>query len=303
MAQDGSGWLKFGVIGCLGLILIIVLSVGVTALVAWNKQGNEQLADRVLSPDYPSTTPDPLDASVMVEARGHVILDLGQGEFTLEPTRSGEPMRVEAVYDENSYVLEEELETREDSTWVYRVRFRRNTPGFVNLLRQVMGGHSPELHVFIPPDIPIILDLNVEEGGMEVELGGLWITDADIAYAKGGLSISVDEPLRQPMGRMVLRGSMGGFEARRLGNASPRELDIDCSMGGAEVDLRGQWLQDSDIRIDVSMGGAEIRVPDDVTLEGVPERDTRLRSDDPEVGRPTLRFTVASGMGGVEFSR
>ena len=90
---------------------------------------------------------------------------------------------------------------------------------------------------------------------------------------------------------------MGGFNMERLGNASPRRLDIDCSMGGGFIDLEGAWLADSEIRVQASMGGAALRLPRNVHVVGV---DTsRIRpARDPEVPLPTLKLSITTGVGG-----
>ena len=102
------------------------------------------------------------------------------------------------------------------------------------------------------------------------------------------------------MERLSIVGSMGGFEASSLGNASPRELEVDFSMGGMDLDLRGRWAGDSDISLRSSMGGGVLRLPRDVRIEGL----ATSRIGDPtetEVEPPTLRFSVSSDMGNLEI--
>ena len=83
-------------------------------------------------------------------------------------------------------------------------------------------------------------EIRLRQGGFEAELGGLWLTDADIVFRKGGFSLDISEPLKEPLQRLKINGAMGGFEADNLGNASPKVVDVQCRMGGAEIDLRGQ---------------------------------------------------------------
>ena len=102
------------------------------------------------------------------------------------------------------------------------------------------------------------------------------------------------------MESLTIRGSMGGFEAGRLGNASPRVLEVKCRMGGADIDLRGAWMRDADISIDVAMGGIGVQVPDDVRIEGLEDPAPTLGSA-AEVSLPVLRFKSKSKMGEIEF--
>jgi hypothetical protein len=110
-----------------------------------------------------------------------------------------------------------------------------------------------------------------------------------------------DEPLREPMQRMKIHGSMGGLVAGSVGNASPRKLDLDYRMGGMQVDLRGQWLNDSDIEIRFRMGGGEVTLPDNVNIEGLETSRATLMSEG-ELPPPTLRFSATGDMGGLEFT-
>jgi len=151
----------------------------------------------------------------------------------------------------------------------------------------------------------VALDIDVKQGGFDGELGGLWITSADIDYGMGGFTLSVNEPLREPMQSLKVKGSMGGFEGKHLGNASPRAVDVDCSMGGAELDLRGLWRQDCDLRLNASLGGMEVRLPEGVRVEGLADPDSAriLARADSEVPLPVLRFASTSSMGEIEIKR
>jgi hypothetical protein len=303
---NATGCLKYSLFGCLGILVVVILFVGVTALVAWNRLDNQQIEDRVLAPiaeiaeiaeqDQPSGTP-----ALTPTGAGRLVLDFAQGEFQIHRAEAGEGLSIKARYDAEVYRLEERYENLPDSSWVYQVRFFRTISGLQALFRQLMGGgYDSVVHVYIPPDIPIELEIRLEEGGFEAELGGLWITAADIRCSKGGFSLSVDEPLVEPMERLSFRSRMGGFEAVRLGNASPRFLDIDCTMGGADVDLRGEWVQDCNVTLTVKMGGMDIRVPDDVEIQGVADDGHGLRHADVEIQRPVLTFEIKEKMGGIE---
>jgi hypothetical protein len=292
--------LKAGMFGCLGLLLIVILVVGVTTLVAHRGIKRQRIEERALTPVAVQR------AERALLAAGRVILDLADGEFEIMPALPGEGVSVEARYDQESYALADSFETLPDSRWAYRVRFRRTISGLQALMRAILGGDTETwVHVYLPPDVPIDLVILAAQGGLEAELGGLWITQAEIRFEKGGFSLSVDEPLREPMQRLSIRGRMGGFEAVRLGNASPRSLIVDCKMGGADVDLRGDWLQDCDVRLALSMGGMSVTVPREVDVQGLAGSSVRLRPANPEVSAspPMLYFSISQKMGEVDVSR
>jgi len=313
-----QGCFKTGMLGCLGLLVIVILFVGITALVAWRGVDKQEIEKRARTPvvaspemgEKPRRIDRDTDEQIIRGERslgvlpppGRVVLELSQGEFEILPAQPGEGLSVEARYDKGVYELKENLETMPDSTWVYNLRFERTMPGLQALFRAIMGGDTDcWVHVYLPPDIPLALELHLDSGGVETDLGGLWLTEADINFSKGGFALDIDRPLKEPMERLTVRGRMGGFEADDLGNASPRILDLDFAMGGADIDLTGVWLQDADISLKIRMGGMAVRVPQDCRLEGVPFGGDRLLRDDEEVPPPLLRFDVSESMGEIEF--
>ena len=156
------------------------------------------------------------------------------------------------------------------------------------------------MDVYLPVDVSLELEVRIRQGGGEIDLGGLWLTSVEIDCSQGGFELDVSEPLREPMESLVLHGSMGGFMAGRLGDASPRRLEVDWSMGGMELDLRGKWVVDSDISIRTRQGGASVRLPRDVEIVGLETRRVGLRGDE-EIPRPTLTFSVSATQGELEI--
>jgi len=294
-----SGVFKSCLFGCLGLLVFGFLFAAISALLAWRGLDDQDMAEEELAP-VAST-----EIGTRAAAAGRVVLTLGQGEFRILPSGPDEGLRVETRYDRKAYELLDSFERAPDGTWVYRLDFRRTMPGLQAIFRSLMGGGTETyVHVYLPPDVPIALEIGVEEGGFEADIGGLWITDADIVYRKGGFEFTVDEPLREPMERLAISGSMGGFEASGLGNASPRALEVHCRMGGADLDLSGPWSRDCDVSLSVRMGGMSVRVPEEVAVTGVEGLETGLRTTEvSEVPAPTLRFTSQEKMGEVEIMR
>jgi len=293
-----SGIFKSCLFGCLGILVFGFLFAAISALLAWRGLDDQEMTEQALAPVAAT------EIGTRAASAGRVVLALGQGEFRIRPAAPDEGLRVETRYDKEAYELLDSFEKAPDGTWVYRLDFHRTMPGLQAIFRALMGADTENyVHIYLPPDVPIALEIGVEEGGFEADIGGLWITSADIVYNKGGFEFSVDEPLREPMDRLSIKGSMGGFEASGLGNASPRALDVHCRMGGADLDLDGPWSRDCDVNLSVRMGGMSVRVPDEVAVTGVEGLETGLRTDVSEVPVPTLRFTRQEKMGEVEIMR
>jgi hypothetical protein len=294
MSDDGGGkkWLTCGCLGCVGLIVLLLLSAAGLFGTAWVGVRNEQVADRNLRPAIDAGTAEqPL--------AGRVVLRLTGGEFHVTPAAPGEPLHVEANFDETGYSLVEKLEQQGDS-WLYELEFERSGGMMMSLLKMMVGGSGPRVEVFLPPDAPIDLVVEIAQGGSELELGGLWLGSAEIQVDQGGFALEVSEPLRQPMDHLKISGTMGGFAVSGLGNASPRRLEVESSMGGMDLDLRGAWAVDSEISIGNRQGGASVRLPRDVNIVGI-EQGRMIAPGNEELPPPTLTFSVESDNGEIDF--
>jgi hypothetical protein len=189
-----------------------------------------------------------------------------------------------------------------DSAWIYRVTFGKgDLPGAFSGLVALARGSTARINVFLPTDVPIDLVLDMEKGGAVVRLAGLWLRTAEVDFESGALELSVDEPLREPMESLSIRVAKGGALLNSLGNASPRHLDVGYRRSGIDMSLWGQWLRDAEININGGMGGGVVHLPSGVILEGLDRRGVEA-PDAPELNLPTLRFSVSTGLGKLEFS-
>jgi hypothetical protein len=303
------GCLKGGCLGCLGLLVLFFIFVGANALLVMNRSGDERIQDVVLDSStslapIPPARPEAADhpEGRPAAGRGWLILELGQGEFEVHPGEPGSGVVIRSSYDASIYELQEFHQTWPDSAWVYQVGFHRTITGMQAVLREIMGGnHGAKLHVFIPPDLPIELNILVREGGLVAKLGGLWLTGLDLRYDKGGISLSVDEPLREPVPSISIHGRMGGGDVQGLGNASPSVLDVSCRMGGMSLDLGGAWQGDCDARLSLTMGGLDVIVPDNLGYESAGTSEGGFTRTDGEVPLPMLRVQQQVKMGEIKI--
>lgn len=315
MTQSRGGCRRTFTFGCLGCFAALVLLTVVSAIVigiAWNQARHEEIEKRELTKlltvpadvtieDVPLGTPTEF---VVTEPAGRIILNLRNTVFEIRPAPSGDPLRVEARFDANHYALSESFdEGLAEDGWTYEVTFRR-TSGFYALtaLRELLGGTRPRVEVFLPSDVPFDLELDVTQGGADVELGGLWLINADLRFLQGGGAVQFSDPLRCPAETFAVQFTQGGGAIEGIAHASPRKLEVTFTMGGGSLDLRGPWQRDAEIFIDQSMGGVSVRLPRDVALRGLGRYDTE-RGRGPEDDTPVLRFSTSSHFGELEFLR
>ncbi len=301
------GCFKTGCLGCLGVLLVVIVITGVLVLVGWNSSRHQDVQDRMLALQDAEAAADSSLATPDFPWRSHpgrVVLDLSHGSFTLSPAPEGEGLAARARFDAEAYTIGEKFTIQPDSSWVYRISFHRHLTGMQAMFRGLfMKGSRPEVQVFLPGDVPLSLEAHVTAGGMEAELGGLWLKEAIFSYDKGGFSFGFSEPLREPMDRLSIQGSMGGVEAVAVGNASPAVLDIGCRMGGGDVDLTGNWLRDCRVTLSVRMGGMSVTVPRDMKVDGAAVPAGDIAAPTGENPLPVLHISKRQSMGEIEIQR
>ena len=314
MIESNDGCRRLWTIGCVGCLAVVALLIFISALtfgIAWFQAQGVEVSRQELTRDLtaPAVVVDPESSAEVsidlsdVPAAGTVELELNQTEFEIRPGPPGEPILVDARFDSSHYSLTEEFDEGDgERGWTYRISFGRSSgAGLLAGLRELISGSKPRVVVTLPPDVPFDLVLSVLQGGGEVELGGLWLTNVDVEFLQGGGELQISEPLRSPAEHVRVDFSMGGGEVGGLGNASPRRLDIGFSMGGGDIDLRGAWVRDAQITVDQSMGGASVRLPEGVEIRGL-DRPAGLASPTLEdIPRPVLTFDVSSRYGELEF--
>jgi hypothetical protein len=313
MAQAQGGCrtgFKFGCFGCLAVLVLLILITAIVFGIAWNQVRNEEIERAELTqvlavPEVPIIEDAPIDVPtdfVIDEAAGRIILDLRHTKFDIVPAPPGEPLLVDAKFDANHYGLSDSFEEGvEDGGWTYEVTFLRTSDSYaLTALKELLGGTKPRVKVHLPSDVPYDLEVDVMQGGAEVELGGLWLTNVDIRFLQGGGAVEFSEPLQYPAESMAIQFTQGGGALLGVGNASPSTLDVSFSMGGGYFDLRGPWQRDAEITIDQSMGGVSVQLPHNVVLRGIGRYDT----EEPVEGGgdvPVLRFSTSSHLGELEF--
>ncbi len=300
-----SATAKNGCLGCLGLLGLFLIFVGINTVVVLNRSGDKAVQDQTFSPATAASQDLPAGAGATARpapGRGLLVLELGQGEFEVHPGEPGAGIVVKTHYDANIYAVEEFSYVWPDSAWVYRLRTHRTISGLQALLNGILGGAEPaRIDICIPPDLPLGLDILVREGGLSAELGGLWLTDLELRYRKCGVELNIESPLAAPVQRVAIHGRMGGGEITNLGNASPRNLSVSCSMGGMALDLGGAWSRDCEVTLDLHMGGMAVTTPENIKLEGLTAAPTGLRRNNTEVPLPVLRVHQKVKLGEIEF--
>lgn len=322
--------------GCLGCVALVILMVGIPLILmviglAMGRPeanpGSERLSTELpplpaplmsASGEDGSTTtggtldageaplmPDSLQVASEAPAEGSIELDVEMCRFSIEPGPPGSEIRVEADFDTASFALEETYNPESDGTWTYRLRFRDK----LGWLRRVTGNSNlsnERVRLIVPRGRPFELKGKMGAGESRIELGGLWLTSVDLDMGVGEHRISFSEPTPQPIDLLRIDGAVGDLQILQAGNASPEQIRVTNSVGGARVDLSGDWKRDAWVDVDCGVGECGLVVPSDVFIEVAEASlgiagERRLRGLDretmPEEGAPTLTLTLSLSVG------
>lgn len=335
------GWLKGGCIGCLALAALGVLAIGLGVVFELRQAAREPeietversielpgqaaieadgtVADGTVATDtgaveqppgggaladMPDIPPIQTSPALGVEndtMAGRLVLDLSAGTFVIRPGEPGEPMRLEADFDTGSFEVEESFDSDDTGGWIYRVSFGPKG-GFFGLLRGKENRNHLEL--VVPRGRPLSIEGDIGLGRSEIDLGGLWLDSVDLELGAGEHELEFSEPTRRPLELLQLKGSMGELTLRGVGNASPKKVAVEQGFGESSIDLRGPWLQDSEVDVDFGFGACRVRLPEGVRVEVErgevsmgEQRVVRRDEDDLPPDAPTLVIRASGSAG------
>lgn len=318
MERRDMKWLRRGCLGCLAFVGLGVVAVALLLMLPLvlghpdsDPVTEEHIPDLppspVSPPDPPAPAPPdspspegvtlPPEAFPGAEEALRVNLDLSAGSFRIEPGTPGDRLRVEADYDRGRFYLEQRFD---EGSNTYRVSFGMRG-GWLGLFRGSVEGDN-RVRILVPPDRPFALDGKVGLGESHFELGGLWITDVDLELGAGEHNLLVSEPLKAPLERIKIHGSIGETNLRSLGNASPTRVEVHQGIGEMSIDLHGAWQRDSLVTVDLGIGECRVRTPEDVGVYverssvGIGEARSPQRREAPP-GAPTLTLRLSGGIG------
>lgn len=283
-----AGCFKGGCLGCLVVVGLMVVIPVVLMVVALALGPAEELPERTeltqeLPPlaGLPAEAPEPgagaeapppgvgpeafdgreLPTLPLGQEPIEVVLDLSKGSFIIEPGPAGEPLRVEADYDAGSFELEERFDPERGR---YELSFD-SRGGWLSMMRR-RDGPPGRVRLIVPRGYPLTVRGAITMGESRVDLGGLWLKSTDLRFGAGSHRLAFSEALAEPMERLRVNGSFGEVEIDSAGNASPREVEVDHSMGSLTLDLRGQWRGDSTVDVECGFGECSVRRPETARL-------------------------------------
>jgi len=245
-------------LGCFvvaGVVFLLLLFGGGAWLIATSQNRSEQ-------PELAESTHVPAGTAV----NGRVELEVAIARLIVLPADPGAPLRLDAEYDSRRFELDEAYETDDGGDWIYRLAFAPRGSRAWALFRVKAGADPPTLWLELPRGVRLTLDGVLVNGFGAIELGGLDVESSDLHVEAGGAGVSFRSPTAQPMEYFELSGDKGSIEVTGLGMASPKSVRLFQHLGELDVDLRGPWSRDAEVRITGKLAGGQVWLPDDVEL-------------------------------------
>jgi hypothetical protein len=284
------------------VIALVAVVVGATVVVALQQIRSEAPETRELTRDVPGPAGGDPDPAGREPTAGRIELEIVVADLVVVPAPPGDPIRLEADYDSRRYDLRQEVEDLPDGSWIYRLHFAPIGSRTMALFRMKLGSAPPKLRLALPRDVRFALGGLVDRSFAAMELGGMRIETTQLDVSGGAASLSFLVPLVEPMEHLSLIGNKGSVEVTGLGNASPRTPVLRQRLGELDVDLRGAWRRDSEVRIETRLAGGAVWLPQNVDVEGL---ERRLSSPRPaearEIPVPTLQLSVEGDRGALIF--
>ena len=172
------------------------------------------------------------------------------------------------------------------------------------------------LRLALSDSVPLKLQISAGVGDARLSLSGLKISNLDFESGVGEAKVSAYEPNAIPCEHIKLKNGVGRLEATGLGNLNFRELEFDGGMGGATLDLSGEWKQNADIRIQVGVGGVNLRIPREIGvkvesaknflsglhLEGFNKQGSFYYSENYDKAAARVSIHITTGIGGLRVT-
>jgi hypothetical protein len=164
--------------------------------------------------------------------------------------------------------------------------------------------------------VPLSLTVNAGVGDARLSLSGMKLSRVNLEAGVGGAKIAVYEPNPIPCSYVGIKNGVGGLDAVGLGNLDFRTLEFEGGVGGANLDLTGEWKKDAEIHIKVGVGGVNMRMPRElgvkvetekhflsgVQLEGFIQRDSVHYSSNYDTAKIRVSVRVETGIGGLKIT-
>jgi hypothetical protein len=238
-------------------------------------------------------------------------LDIGSLEITSEK-QSGSLYSYDLLYDKAGFSPDIQYNTTQGGAEGRLFVSLQNTRKMVIHPQR----NNCKLRVAFSNSIPLSLKVNAGVGDAHLSLSSLRLSRVDFESGVGEAKISDYESNPIQCEYVKLKNGVGRLEAIGLGYLNFKELEFEGGVGGASLDLTGDWKQNAEIRIQVGVGEVNVRVPREigvkvespknflsgVHLEGFNKQDPYYYSENYDRASIRVTMRVTTGIGGIRIT-
>jgi hypothetical protein len=265
-------------IGCLAIpVLVIVIALGVFATAFIMGPVEVSPTDQELDQVIPWAVADSASAGTpgsdaTVDSADHileVVLRFEEGSFEIVPGLPGEAIHMEAEYDEGAYRLTPHYRSGLSEGDRFELIFERTASlaGIRQLVHRREDLHDNHVRVYLPPGVPMRLDIKMEKGEAQFDFSGLSLVSLALDTKMGSTQVEIDRQNPVSMEMIDIRSQMGEMRFYGIGFAAPAALRFKGRMGGYLLDLDGEGQAQVDARFEITMGELRVEVPRDVSID------------------------------------
>lgn len=228
----------------------------------------------------------------------------GAGTFNARRGERGVLYRMQLRYDEDTFTPVAVLDGDE---------LRLGTESVGRHVRIGRGDRGGNLDLFLSDEVPMNLTMDFGAVSADLDLGGLRLTELEIATGASRTVLNISEPNRERMRHASLDIGAAEFTALGLGNLNTSSLEVDAGVGDITLEFSGDLQRDMEVSIDMGLGSLELRIPEGVGVrlkkdtflvsidtEGLVKRGDAFFSPDYETADVRINLNIDAAFGSIK---
>jgi Cell wall-active antibiotics response 4TMS YvqF/N-terminal domain of toast_rack, DUF2154 len=243
-----------------------------------------------------------------------VNLQYGAGRFHLERGAGGELYRMQMRYDEDKFVPVREYDA---DALTLRLGLRNRSGRGINVSMgdRHRGETPPSFDLWLSPDVPLALTLEMGAVQADADLGGLMLRRLVFRTGASQTHLRFGEPNTASCEELTIEAGAAEFQADRLANANCERVVYRGGVGEVTLDFSGSWRRSMTADITVGIGSLKLRLPRDVGVSvhlnrflasfdaaGFDKRGSMYYSTNYAQARYRLTLNVNASLGGVDVA-
>ena len=207
-----------------------------------------------------------------------VRVQYGAGRLKIRPAGRGLLYRMILRYDEEIFEPVADLdgdrltlgiEGVEVDSWKEAKERRANGWDFEN-----------RMDLYLARDLPMDLKLGFGAGHADLDLGGVAITELELAMGASETLVDLSRPNPVVMSKAMIKAGAVDLTAKNLGNLNAKEISVEAGLGDVTLNFAGKWARDADVKLSMGVGALRIEFPEGLGVRI--EKKSVLSSFDPQ---------------------